>query len=160
MIFPNVWELKKAARWRQKGNIMAKYLGGIDNPDIDVFDISKRFLSVDFDLKFYDYNSDSFALETISISDHIIRYEEITAEKKRSSDYSLTWGLTGYLTGGPLWGIVGAILGGSSTETENHVVFCKLDNGWQFAVHLDKDEFKAWKLCMDTSIKYNTQTEE
>jgi len=80
---------------------MAKYLGGIDNPDIDVFDISKRFLSVDFDLKFYDYNSDSFALETISISEHIIRYEEITAEKKRSSDYSLTWGLTGYLTGGP-----------------------------------------------------------
>lgn len=139
---------------------MAKYLGGINNPDIDVVDFSKSFLSIDFELKFYDYNGESSGSQTMSISDHIIRYEEVTSEKNRSSDYSLTWGLTGYLAGGPLWGIVGAILGGSSKEIENHIVFCALDNGWQFAVHLDKDEFKAWKLCMDTSIKYNTQTDE
>lgn len=139
---------------------MAKYLGGIKDPDIDIISISKGFLSVDFDIRFYDYNSEPFGSQTMSIGDHIIRYEEITSEKNRSSDYSLTWGLAGYLTGGPLWCIVGAILGGSSKETENHVLFCELNNGWQFAMALDKDEFKAWKLSMDTGIKYNTQTDE
>ena len=76
---------------------MAKYLGGINNPVIDVVDLSKCFLSVDFDLKFYDYNGESFGSQTMSIGDHIIRYEEITSEKNRSSDYSLTWGLPGIL---------------------------------------------------------------
>ena len=140
---------------------MAKYLGGISDPNIDVVGVSTSFCDVDFEIKFDDLkHPEASDFERINIYEHITHYEVITSEKVQSSSYSLTWGLAGYLVGGPLWGAVGAILGGSSKETENHIVFCALDNGWQFAVHLDKDEFKAWKLCMDTSIKYNTQTDE
>ncbi len=50
---------------------MAKYLGGINNPDIDVVDLSKCFLSVDFDLQLYDYNGESFGSQTMLSLIHI-----------------------------------------------------------------------------------------
>jgi hypothetical protein len=131
---------------------MAEYLGGIKDPDIDVVGISTAFLSSDFYVEYYDYSGDDYGRKELSIFNSIIRYEEVTSEKHKSSSYSLTWGLTGYLTGGPLWGIVGAILGGDSEETERHVVLCELNNGWQFAIELDKDEFKSWVYVMDDGI--------
>ena len=32
------------------------------------------------------------------------------------------------------------------------------DNGWRFAVELDKDEFGLWQDIMDFSIKANNKT--
>ena len=131
---------------------MAKYLGGINAPDIEVVEVTEvNFL--DFEIV-YDDKKDPDDLKTISIYDNLDRYEVISAEKVHSSDYSLTWGLAGYLTGGPLWGIIGAILGGdSSTEIKNRIVFCSLKNGWQFALELDNDEFESWKIYMESALE-------
>lgn len=127
---------------------MAKYLGGIKDPDIEVLDISEIPFS-DFEIEYCDKtNPDS--VKTVSIYDTLDRYEVITSEKVHSSDYSLTWGLAGYLTGGPLWGAIGAILGGGgSTKVKNRVVFCALKNGWQFALELDEGEFDKWQIYME-----------
>ena len=155
MIFPNVWELKKAAQWRQKGNIMAKYLGGIDNPDIDVFDISTDLCDVDFVIEFEDLkHPEATDFEKINIYEHITHYKVITSEKVQSSSYSFTWGLAGYLVGGPLWGAVGAILGGNGKKktVSSHIVFCQLDNGWQFALEMQPNEFRSWKTFIRDAI--------
>ena len=148
MIFPNVWELKKAARWRQKGNIMAKYLGGINDPHVRIHKITPPGPEgYDFVIHYTDYNEGSFTKKRF-ISNHIKRYEVVTSEKKLS-DYSLTWGLAGYLAGGFLGAAIGAVLGGSSSTVKSHVVFCELRNGWQFALALSDSELDTWKIYMN-----------
>ena len=130
---------------------MAKYLGGIRNPDVEIFKLkSPGWLDFDFYLQYADYSADG-DIHDYSIYDSILRYEELTAESHR--DYSLTWGAAGYLLSGPVGGLVGAVLGGS--KIESHIVFCELNNGWQFAVQLDTDEFRTWKKYMDDAVKNN-----
>ena len=125
---------------------MAKYLGGINDPDIDVVGVSEvEFL--DFEMEYYDKkNPDD--LKSLCIYDNLKHYEVITSEKICSSGYSFTWGLAGYLTVGPLWGVIGAVLGDSSTRVKNRVVFCSLNNGWQFALELDEGELDKWQIYM------------
>lgn len=132
---------------------MAKYLGGIKNPDIEIYDIkSPGWFDFDFYIKYADYSADG-NMQELSIYDNIVRYEELTSDSHR--DYSLTWGIAGYLLSGPVCGILGAVLG--SETKEKHVMLCELKNGWQFALELDKDEFKAWKTYMDEGVKDNTR---
>jgi|GEM_PF-2509458 len=140
---------------RQKGWIMAKYLGGIKDPDIEVTAVSRAFFSSDFYIEHYNYKSEFMTVKKYSIMKSIVRYEEITAEKNLTTSYSLTWGLAGYYAGGPLGAAIGAVLGAGGRETEKHVVFCELDNGWQFAVELNKEEFAVWKDGMDGAVKLN-----
>ena len=135
---------------------MAKYLGGINDPDIEVVDISTDLCYVDFEIEFDDLkHPETTDFEKINIYEHITHYEVITSEKVQSSSYSLTWGLAGYLTGGPLWGIIGAILGGDSEKKtiSSHVIFCQLDNGWQFALEMTPDEFCDWETFIRDAIE-------
>ncbi|MBO5605993.1 MAG: hypothetical protein J5915_11480 [Acidaminococcaceae bacterium] len=128
---------------------MAKYLGGISDPDIDVVDISEvSFL--DFEIEFFDKQNPN-VLKKISVSDTLLNYKEITSEQFKDSYYNLTWGLAGYLAGGPLWAAIGAILGGGRNKktVSSHVIACQLDNGWQFAVELDDSEFIKWEVYME-----------
>lgn len=135
---------------------MAKYLGGIKDQNIEVIGVSQHFFSPDFNIEYYDYTSDSLTVQKKSIAQSVTQYEEVTAENYASSDNkksninnSLTGGLAGYLAGGPVWGIIGAALANADAAKEKHVIFCELDNGWQFVVELDKNEFKAWQSSMD-----------
>ena len=131
---------------------MAKYLGGINDPDISVVDIkTPGLLCYDFLLVFYN-TAVSKDLISFSISDSIIRYDELSAESKKH--YSLSWGTLGYLTIGPVGGLIGAVLGGNTTE--KHVVLCELRNGWQLALALDQDEYKNWVRFMGRAIRINT----
>ena len=131
---------------------MAKYLGGIKQPKIKIEKVTSPGVSgYDFVIHYYDYNESS-NIKKRFISNHIRRYEVVTSEKSLS-DYSLTWGLAGYLTGGPLWGIVGAFLGGGSSTKKRHVVFCELRNGWQFALELNNSELSTWKTYMGNTQK-------
>ena len=90
-------------------------------------------------------------MQELSIYDTILRYEELTSDSHR--DYSLALGAAGYILTGPVGGILGAVLG--SEKKEKHVVLCELNNGWQLALELDKDEFKSWKTYMDEGAKNN-----
>ena len=135
---------------------MAKYLGGISDPDIDVVGVSTSFCDVDFEIKFDDLkHPEASDFERINIYEHITHYEVITSEKVQSSSYSLTWGLAGYLVGGPLWGAVGAILGGAGEKIipSSYVVFCQLDNGWQFALEMTPEEFCRWKVFIKSALE-------
>ena len=131
---------------------MAKYLGGIKDPDIDVTKVqSPGWLCCDFLLFFRDYHNDG-ALTSCSISETICNYEEITEDSHR--DYCLTWGVLGYLVTGPVGGLIGAVLGGK--KTENHIVFCELTNGWQLILALNREEFRDWENIMDPTV-YNKE---
>ena len=74
----------------------------------------------------------------------LIKYEEVNTKIHSSTNRSATGALAGYLAGGPVWGIIGTALSGSPAY-EKHVILCELDNGWQFAMELDKNEYIAWK---------------
>ena len=135
---------------------MAEYLGGIDNPDIEIFKIkSPGLLGYDFILIYADYNADG-DMHPYSIRKHITWYKELKADSHR--DYSLTWGAVGYALTGPLGGLVGAVLGGETKES--HVVICGLKNGWQIILGLDKDEFKEWTWLMDPAVRDNASKEK
>ena len=139
---------------------MAKYLGGIVNPDIEVLAVSQHFFSSDFDIQYYDYTLDMLTVQKHSIAGSIIRYEEVTSETHASPEHTMTSGLAGYLAGGPVWGVIGAVLGSSKTVNEKHVILCELNNGWQFALELDKNEFMAWTSCMDEAVALNRDKKE
>ena len=100
---------------------MAKYLGGIKDPNIEVVGIAQHFFDNDFDVQYYDYKLDA-----------------LTA---------------GYLAGGPVWGVIGAVLGGNPAGNEKHVILCELDNGWKFALELDKNEYIAWNDSVGEAVK-------
>lgn len=128
---------------------MAKYLGGIKDPDIQVVEIqTPGWLSFDFLLYFRDYH-DTGELCSCSISDSIVRYEELSADSHR--DYSFTWGALGYLATGLIGGVIGAVLGGD--KKEKHIILCELTNGWQLALALDREEYKDWLRVMDRAIR-------
>ena len=134
---------------------MAEYLGGINDPDIEVLCLSTDLSDVDFEIEYFDSNSsETDNPHKINIYESITHYEVITSEKVKSSSYSLTWGLAGYLTGGPLWGVVGAILGGdSSTSKKEHVAFCSLNNGWQIALKLTPSELSSWENYIKSALE-------
>ncbi|MBP5736384.1 MAG: hypothetical protein J6W55_02910 [Acidaminococcaceae bacterium] len=132
---------------------MAKYLGGIRDRDIDVVGIARHFFDNDFDVQYYDYKLDTLTVQKRSIAKSVIRFEEVTAETLVSPDRKMTGALAGYLAGGPVWGVIGAVLGGSQTANEKHVILCELDNGWQFALELDKNEYIAWCDSVGEAVK-------
>ena len=132
---------------------MAKYLGGIDDPDIEVLAVARHFFSNDFDVQYYDYKLDTLAVQKHSIAKSIVRYEEVTAEEHAAPDRKMTGALSGYLAGGPVWAVIGAVLGGNPAVNEKHVILCELDNGWKFALELDKNEFIAWNASMGEAVK-------
>lgn len=128
---------------------MAKYLGGIKDPDIQVVEIqTPGWFSFDFLLMFYN-NTASSDILSFSISDSIIRYEELSADSHR--DYSFIWGALGYLATGLIGGVIGAVLGGG--KKEKHIILCELTNGWQLALALDREEYKDWLRVMDRAIR-------
>lgn len=130
---------------------MAKYLGGIKNPDIEIYNIkSPGWFDFDFYIKYADYGADG-NMQELSIYDTILRYEELTSDSHR--DYSLALGAASYILTGPVGGILGAVLG--SEKKEKHVVLCELKNGWQLALELDKDEFESWDRFMSRAVKNN-----
>ena len=65
----------------------------------------------------------------------------------------MTGALAGYLAGGPVWGVIGAVLGGNPAVNEKHVILCELDNGWKFALELDKNEYIAWNDSVGEAVK-------
>ena len=116
---------------------MAKYLGGIEDSNIEIIGISQHFFS-----------SGSLAVQKLDIAKSIVKYEEVSAEIHSSTNRSATGALVGYLAGGPVWGIIGAALSGTPAY-EKHVILCELENDWRFAIELDKNEYMAWKEAMD-----------
>ena len=129
---------------------MAKYLGGIKDPDISNISIhSPGLLAWNYMMTFQDSDS----RKCVVLAESIVSYEELTAESHK--DYSLTWGALGYLAAGPAVGIAGAILGGS--RKEKHIVLCELSNGWRFGVELDKEEFRSWESIMSSAVKANNK---
>lgn len=127
---------------------MAKYLGGISDPAVSVVDIkTPGLLCFDFYL-FFVNAAVSKDLIHFSISDSIVRWNDLSAESKK--DYSLAWGALGYLATGPVGGVIGAVLGGKTTE--KHVVLCELRNGWQLALELNQDEYKSWVRFMSRAL--------
>ena len=127
---------------------MAKYLGGIEDKDIEIIGISQHFFSSGFDIQYYNYQLDTLAVQKKDIVKSLVNYEEVSNEIHSSTNRSATGALVGYLAGGPVWGIIGAALSGSPAY-EKHVILCELDNGWRFAMELDKNEYMAWKEGMD-----------
>jgi len=127
---------------------MAKYLGGIEDKDIEITGISQHFFASGFDIEYYNYQLDTLAVQKKDIAKSLVSYEEVSAEVHSSLNRSATGALAGYLAGGPVWGIIGAALSGSPSY-EKHVILCELDNGWRFAMELDKNEYMAWKEAMD-----------
>ena len=89
------------------------------------------------------------AVQKKDIAKSIVKYEEVSTEIHSSPNRSATGALVGYLAGGPVGGIIGAALSGSPAY-EKHIILCELDNGWRFAMELDKNEYMAWKEAMDT----------
>ena len=83
---------------------MAKYLGGIKDPNIEVAGIAQHFFDNDFDVQYYDYKLDALTVQKHSIAKSVVRYEEVTAETLVSPDRKMTGALAGYLAGGPVWG--------------------------------------------------------
>ena len=103
---------------------MAKYLGGIKDPNIEVAGIAQHFFDNDFDVQYYDYKLDALTVQKHSIAKSVVRYEEVTAET-----------------------------GGNPAENEKHVILCELDNGWKFALELDKNEYIAWNDSVGEAVK-------
>lgn len=131
---------------------MAKYLGGIEDPNIEVIGISQHFFSSGFDIQYYDYKLDTLTVQKKDIAKSIVKHEEVSSEIHSSPSRSATGALVGYLAGGPVWGIIGAALSGS-TAHEKHVILCEMDTGWRFALELDKNEYAVWKEAMSKKEK-------
>lgn len=131
---------------------MAKYLGGIEDPNIEVVGISQHFFSSGFDIQYYDYKLDTLTVQKMDIAKSMVNCEEVSSEIHTSPNRSATGALAGYLAGGPVWGIVVAALGGSAAH-EKHVILCELDTGWRFALELDKNEYAVWKEAMSKEEK-------
>jgi hypothetical protein len=129
---------------------MAKYLGGIEDPNIEITGISQHFFSSGFDIQYYNYQIDTLSVQKMDIAKSLVKYEEVSAEIYSSPNRS-AGALVGYLAGGPVWGIIGAALSGSPAY-EKHVVLCELENDWRFAMELDKNEYRAWKEAMDKKL--------
>ena len=127
---------------------MAKYLGGIEVKDIEITGISQHFFASGFDIEYYNYQLDTLAVQKKDIVKSLVKYEEVSHEIHSSPNRSATGALAGYLAGGPVWGIIGAALSGSPAYEKN-VILCELDNGWRFAMELDKNEYMAWKEAVD-----------
>ena len=83
---------------------MAKYLGGIKDPNIEVVGIAQHFFDNDFDVQYYDYKLDALTVQKHSIAKSVVRYEEVTAETW-IMDGSLPWNWikTSILPGTILW---------------------------------------------------------
>ena len=133
---------------------MANYLGGINDPGLEIAGVKAPGLfGFEFSLIFHDNTGKQADREKeLSINETIIRYEEVTSESEK--DYSLTWGVAGYLFGGALGAALGTLFSGN--RRERHVVLCELNNGWQFALELNKTEFHVWNLVMPDAVKENT----
>ena len=127
---------------------MAKYLGGIEDKDIEITGISQHFFASGFDIEYYNYQLDTLAVQKKDIVKSLVKFEEVSHEIYSSPNRSATGALAGYLAGGPVWGIIGAALSGSPAY-EKHVILCELDNGWRFAMELDKNEYMAWKEAVE-----------
>ncbi|MBQ5344851.1 MAG: hypothetical protein J6F33_06615 [Acidaminococcaceae bacterium] len=132
---------------------MAKYLGGIKDQNIEVTGISQHFFDNGFDVEYYDYTRDTIAVRKLDIKKYIVQYEEITAEKLAAPDHRMTGALAGFNAGGLLGGVLGAVLAGSTSGEERHVLLCELNNGWNFALELNKNEFMAWESSMGAASK-------
>ena len=128
---------------------MAKYLGGIKDPNIIVIDITRDVFPSDFFIKYRNLRNGSNDLQYCSIYDSIIRFEEVSSEREKKLD--LTWGAAGYLVGGVLGALVGATLAG---DEEKHVVLFELKNGWSFSAELNKSEYQSLETFMEFRAKY------
>ena len=89
---------------------MAKYLGGIEDSNIEIVGISQHFFSSGFDIQYYNYQLDTLAVQKLDIAKSLVKVEEVSAEIHSSPNRSATGALVGYLAGGPVWGIIGAAL--------------------------------------------------
>lgn len=123
---------------------MAKYLGGITDPNIEVLAVTQHFFDNDFDVEYYDYTHDTLTVQKQSIAQSILRYEEVTAESQAASDQRGIGALAGFNAGGLLGGVIGAVLGENTAGNEKHVLLCELNNGWKFALELNKNEYMAF----------------
>ena len=123
---------------------MAKYLGGISDPNIEVLGVSQHFLDNDFDVEYYDYTRAMLTVQKLSIATSILRYEEVTVENLAASGQRGVGALAGFNAGGLLGGVIGAVLGENTAGNEKHVILCELNNGWKFAMELNKNEYMAF----------------
>lgn len=123
---------------------MAKYLGGISDPNIEVLAVTQHFFDNDFDVEYYDYTLDTLTVQKRSIAQSILRYGEVTVESLDASGQRGIGALAGFNAGGLLGGVIGAVLGENTAGNEKHVLLCELDNGWKFALELNKNEYMAF----------------
>ena len=124
---------------------MAKYLGGISVPNIEVLGVTQHFLDNDFDVEYYDYSCATLTVQKLSIGQSIIRYEEVNVENLAASGQRGVGALAGFNAGGLLGGVIGAVLGEhTAAGNEKHVILCELNNGWKFAMELNKNEYLAF----------------
>ena len=128
---------------------MAKYLGGIKDPDISIDEITRERLFADFLIKFHDHQNKNTEAQYYSVFDHLLRYEEISS--KRVNEIDLDWAAIGYVFGGILGGLYGATHGG--VNQYKHIMLCELANGWQFAVELSDSELQSWESYRETRAK-------
>ena len=78
---------------------MAKYLGGIEDSNIEIIGISQHFFSSGFDIQYYNYQLDTLAVQKLDIAKSIVKYEEVSAEIHSSTNRSATvnWRMAGGL---------------------------------------------------------------
>ncbi len=76
---------------------MAKYLGGIEDSNIEIVGISQHFFSSGFDIQYYNYQLDTLAVQKLDIAKSLVKVEEVSAEIHSSPNRSATGALVGYL---------------------------------------------------------------
>ena len=52
---------------------MAKYLGGIEDSNIEIVGISQHFFSSGFDIQYYNYQLDTLAVQKLDIAKSLVK---------------------------------------------------------------------------------------
>lgn len=54
---------------------MAKYLGGIEDSNIEIVGISQHFFSSGFDIQYYNYQLDTLAVQKLDIAKSLVKVD-------------------------------------------------------------------------------------